>query len=80
MGHLSGAGVRLPLLTQLGSDVLGHSTDLPMGSRELVLRNSPSLHPKLDRFALREVEAILIDKGLSLRPAMEGPVGLLTRC
>ena len=52
----------LAALAEFGGDVLGEAADLAMGGGELVLGHPPPLHPVLDRLALGEVEAVLVDE------------------
>jgi hypothetical protein len=52
----------LPLLAQLGGDVVGHPASLAMGGRKLVLRHAPTLHPELDSLASRQIKPVLTDE------------------
>lgn len=56
------ASAPLTLFAQLGGDIRGHSTDLPMRRRKLVLRDAPAFHPKLDSLAFRQIKSVLVDE------------------
>lgn len=66
------ASLPLRLLAEFGGDVLGHSLDLPMRCRELVLRYAPPLHPELDSLAFGHIKLVFIDEATLVLEAGNG--------